>query len=445
VSDLPVATVMALGGFGLGLAFGWTAQRTHFCTMGAISDLMVMGDGRRMRAWMLAAAVAIIGTQALEGLGLVAVDKSVWRAGNPGWAGAILGGLMFGYGMTLAGGCGNKTLVRLGAGNLKSLVVALVMALFAYMTQRGLTAPVRVWLDGLSPDMNAYHLQGQGLAAILAHALGLDVGAARLGLVALVGGGLAVWCLKDRAFRASRHDMVAGLVIGLLVVAGWLVTGRLGADPFEPAPVTSISFVSPLGASLQYLMSFTGSDLDFGISLVGGVVAGSFLAARLGGRFALEGFTETPDMVRHLWGAALMGMGGVLAMGCTIGQGITGLATLSATAPLALMAILAGCALGLKRLEAGSWRGLLGALCLLAALPAQAQDMPLLAETCSACHGTDGHGSGAIPAIAGKPVAELRTALMEFNDGRREATVMDRIARGLSAPQIEELARVFGR
>ena len=362
MAELAITTIVGTGAFVVGSVFGWTAQKTNFCTMGAISDIVFMGDWRRFRAWMLAVAVAVIGTQALQMTGLVAVTKSIYLTPNLGWAGAVLGGLMFGFGMTLGGGCGNKTLVRLGGGNLKSLIVFLVLGFFAYMTLRGLIALPRLQLEASNLNLTAFGLASQGMPDLLAHVTGLSPVAARLALTVLLGGGLAVWCFKDAPFRRSNRDVIAGVVIGLLIVAGWAVTGILGNDEFDPVPVASFTFVAPMGGSLQYLMSFTGSTIDFGVATVGGVIVGAFLAAKAGGRFQVEGFADTADLIRHLVGAALMGVGGVLALGCTIGQGITGLSTLALSAPLALGGILLGGVLGLKFLAEGTLSGALKAV-----------------------------------------------------------------------------------
>ncbi|MDO8608359.1 MAG: YeeE/YedE family protein [Phaeospirillum sp.] len=362
MAELAITTIVGTGAFVVGSVFGWTAQKTNFCTMGAISDIVFMGDWRRFRAWMLAVAVAVIGTQALEMAGLVAIGKSIYLTPNLGWAGAVLGGLMFGFGMTLGGGCGNKTLVRIGGGNLKSVIVFLVLGFCSYMTLRGVIALGRIQLEASNLNLASFGLASQGMPDILARLTGLSAGTARLALTALVGGGLAAWCFKDAEFRGSGRDVTGGAVIGLLVVAGWAVSGILGNDEFDPAPVTSFSFVAPIGGSLQYLMSFTGATIDFGIAAVGGVIFGSFLAAKAGGDFQVEAFTDADDLIRHLVGAALMGVGGVLALGCTIGQGITGMSTLALSAPIALGAILFGGVLGMKFLEEGSLSGALKAV-----------------------------------------------------------------------------------
>ncbi|MCC6776523.1 MAG: YeeE/YedE family protein [Hyphomicrobiales bacterium] len=358
MGELATTTIVGIGGFAVGLAFGATVQRTNFCTMGAISDLVLMGDGRRFRAWVLAMAVAIIGSQALHFAGLIDLDKSIYLTANLGWLGAIIGGVMFGFGMTLAGGCGSKTMARLGAGNLKSLVVALVLGMVAYMTLRGLLALARVQLEAASNvDLKARGLDNQNIGEMAGALLGWPGSTIRLIAAVALAAAFLVFCFKDADFRRSATNVAAGLIIGLIPVAGWAVTGILGADDFNPTPLTSVTFVAPVGESLQYLMTFTGSTINFGIAVIGGVVVGSFLMAVATGTFQIEGFTHRDDLVRHIVGGALMGAGGVLALGCTIGQGITGMSTLALGSLLAWLSIIAGGYLGVKYLEEGSLGG----------------------------------------------------------------------------------------
>jgi uncharacterized membrane protein YedE/YeeE len=358
MAELPITTVVGGAAFLAGMALGATAQRTNFCTMGALSDIVFMGDWRRFRSWMLAVAVAIIATQGLQAAGLLTIGKSIYLTKSFGWAGAILGGLMFGFGMTMGGGCGNKTLVRIGGGNLKSLVVALVLGVFAYMTLRGLIGIVRVnYVDSLNLDLGKFGLATQGLDEMLARATGLAAGTARWVAALTIGGGLIAFSFKDPEFRGSPRDIIAGVLIGLLVTGGWYITGVLGNDEFDPVALASFTFVAPTGESIQYLMTFTGSTINFGIAAVGGVICGSFLMSLATRSFHLEAFSDANDMLRHLFGAALMGVGGVLALGCTIGQGLTGVSTLALGSWLALGSILAGGVLGLKYLEEGSLTG----------------------------------------------------------------------------------------
>lgn len=357
MQELAIHQTVALWAFAAGIAFGAVAQRTNFCTMGALSDIVFLGSYSRMRAWLLAIAVAIAGSQALQAAGLVDLGKSIYLTPTLGWVGAILGGLMFGFGMTIAGGCGNRTLVRLGAGNLKSLFVFLILGLFAYMTLRGLTGAMRVAaIEPFAADLRKLGMATQGLPELAAKA---GIGRATIPVASVLA--LAVYCFKDAAFRKSPRDVFAGFAIGLIVTAGWAITGIVGNDDFDPTQLASFTFVAPIGETLVYAMTWTGSKISFGIAAVLGVVVGAFGAAKASGEFRVESFTDANDMLRHLAGAALMGTGGVLALGCTIGQGITGMSTLAAGSLIALVSILAGGLLGFRYLEEGTLAGALKA------------------------------------------------------------------------------------
>jgi hypothetical protein len=327
---------------------GGVAAATSFCTFGGVVDWVRRHDTRRARAWALATATAVAVAQAAEASGTVALGTSFQRAPTLFWLGALLGGALFGWGMTLTGGCGLRLLVRLGGGSLRALVALLALGLAAYATQRGLVAPLRLWLEAHTGwDLAALSAQGQGLTDLAAAAglprqtvLPLLAGAAVLGL----GG----WALADAGFRASPRHWVSGLVVGLTVGAGWLVSGVAGADEFEPQPLRSVSYAAPVGATLAYAMTATGASIDFAVASVVGTALGAALAFRLGAGYA-EGPTGSRELNRHLAGGTLMGIGGVLAGGCTIGQGITGLSTLSLGAVLATAAIVAASATALVR------------------------------------------------------------------------------------------------
>ncbi len=362
MEDMPIGTVVALLGFGLGGIFGATAQRTNFCTMGAISDMVFMGNWNRFRAWMLAIATAMLVSQGMFALEVVDLTESIYLTTNLGWLGAILGGLMFGFGMTLGGGCGNKTLVRLGAGNLKSLVVAIVLGIFAYMTLRGLIGLGRVELEAATNIDLSGSFDSQGIPDLLAGLTGASADIIRWVATLVLAGALFVFCFKDAEFRASRRDTAAGLIIGLLIPAAWYATGVIGYDDFEPTQLASFTFVNPTGESLVYLMTFSGATINFGIATVGGVIVGSFVMAMATRTFSIESFTDASDMIRHLIGGALMGTGGILALGCTIGQGITGVSTLAIGSLIALVSIIAGGICGMKYLEEGSFGGALTAM-----------------------------------------------------------------------------------
>lgn len=363
MEELPITTLIGSAGFAAGIVFGATANKTNFCTMGALSDIVFMGDYTRFRAWLLAIAVAILASQALHMMEIVNLYDSIYLTSNLGWLGAIIGGLMFGFGMTMAGGCANKNLVRIGGGNLKSIIVILVMGIFAYMTLRGLIGLARIELENFSNiDLTGMGLESQGMIDILEAALGSEPGSLRAIFVAVFGLALLVYCFKDSDFRSSPLNMIGGLIVGLMVPLGWYITGVLGYDEFEPVPLFSFTFVSPAGESIQYLMTYTGATINFGIATVGGVIVGSFLMAIATGSFHIEAFTDTGDMKRHLFGAAIMGIGGVVSLGCTVGQGITGMSTLALGSLIALLSIILGGIIGLKYMEEGSLGGALKGL-----------------------------------------------------------------------------------
>lgn len=328
--------LVVLAGLLAGAAFGGTVQRTNFCTMGAISDIVLFADWRRMRAWLLAIAIALLATQALAVLGMVDLHRSAYLDAAPVWPAVVLGGLLFGFGMTQTGGCVSKNLVRLGGGNLKSLVVLAVFAVVALLTTLIVT----------SPEATPALPQASGASAV-----------ARVTTAILAGGALLLFCLKDGGFRRSRRDLGAGLVLGALVAVLWLVPA-LGATA-QPA---LLNFVAPVSEAARGLVDAATGGLGFGVAAMIGAVAGAFVAARASGTFRTERFAGRDDVFRHLVGAALMGAGGALAMGCTIGHGITGLSTLAVPSILAFFALIAGGLAGVRYLEHGSVRGLVRAL-----------------------------------------------------------------------------------
>jgi len=345
----PVYKVAMLS-FLVGIVFGAVVNKTNFCTMGAVSDWVNMGNKGRLRAWFLAIGIAILATQAMQFSGLIDIGESIYLTPNFGWLGYLVGGFLFGVGMTLASGCVNRTLVRVGGGNLKSVVVLIIIAVTAYMTMRGLLALVKTNVfDVTNVDLSAHEVSNQGIGTLLGSLIGADDPALVQKIVtALFAGGLIVYSLKGRELRGSFNNILAGVVIGLAIPAGWYITGVVGFDDFEPVRMESFTFTGPAGDGLMYLLTFTGSTINFGIAAVFGVILGSFLYGVLSRSFRLESFVDRTDMLRHMLGAALMGFGGVLALGCTIGQGITGMSTLALGSLMALASIIFGSAFTMK-------------------------------------------------------------------------------------------------
>jgi len=255
----------------------------------------------------------------------------------------FLGGLLFGYGMVLSNGCGSRALVLLGRGNLRSFVVVVVLAIAAQMTLKGLIAPARIALVQASQAT----VNVNSLPSLLAM-FGPAEALARAMAAAVIVVALILFAFAHPAFRRSPGQIAAGVIVGLLVAGGWFVTGYLGADDFNPVPVTSLTFIAPIADSLQYAMLSTGLTLNFGIATVTGVFAGSLATALATGRFHLEGYSSPSHMLRSAGGAALMGTGGVMAFGCSIGQGLTGVSTLALGSFVAVAGILLGATAGLR-------------------------------------------------------------------------------------------------
>jgi uncharacterized membrane protein YedE/YeeE len=278
------------------------------------------------------------------------MSQAIYLSPNLGWLGHLVGGLLFGIGMTLASGCGQRTLVRVGGGNLKSLVVFLLLGLTAYMTMRGLLALVRVNVfETTNMGLAANGMSDQGIGTMIAALTGIDnVQAINWATTIVLGGGMVVFAFAAKSFRHSFDNILAGIVIGLLIPAGWYVTGVVGFDDFDPVRFESFTFVAPSGESLMYLLTFTGSTIGFGVAAVGGVIAGAFIYSVVSGNFRVETFTDKSDMLRHIAGGIAMGFGGVLALGCTIGQGVTGMSTLAIGSLLTLVSIIFGSALTMK-------------------------------------------------------------------------------------------------
>ncbi|TAG24606.1 MAG: YeeE/YedE family protein [Burkholderiales bacterium] len=358
-SDLSsLSAQVLLASFALSFIFGVIAQRTHFCTMGAVSDIVNMGDWQRMRQWALAAGVAMLGFGALVYLGKVDPSKTLYAGSRVLWLSAIVGGLFFGFGMVLASGCGSKTLVRIGGGSLKSMVVFLVMGIAAFATLKGLPAIIRV----ATVDQAA--INSVAISALFMPATGLfgiKLQLAQLLMACVVGGGLIVWALLSQDFR-SFDNLLAGLGIGGVITAMWWASGSLGFVAEHPETLQeafvatnsgraeALSFVAPVAYTLDWFMFFSDKSkvLTLGIASVFGVIAGSAVMAFVSKSFRWEGFGGTEDVANHLVGAALMGIGGVTAMGCTVGQGLSGISTLSTMSFIAVAAIIAGAVLAFK-------------------------------------------------------------------------------------------------
>jgi uncharacterized membrane protein YedE/YeeE len=346
-----IAPYVTGGAFLLAFVFGAVANKTDFCTMGAVSDWVNMGDFNRMRMWLLAIGVAVLASSGLHLAGAIDLSKSIYPGPNFTWLSYIVGGFLFGIGMTLGSGCGSKTLIRIGGGNLKSVIVYVFLGIAAYMTLRGILGAFRV---GVLEKFTLILPQGQDLPSLL--------GLGRAVLAVIVGAAIVGFVYASREFRGNLNYTLGGVVTGLVVAGGWYVSGHMGRIAEDPntlqeafvatntGRMESFSFVAPLAYTLDYLMFWTDKSriVTYGIASVAGVIAGSAAYALATGKFRWEGFRDAEDTAMHILGGILMGFGGICALGCTIGQGITGFSTLALGSILTFVSIIAGAAATMK-------------------------------------------------------------------------------------------------
>ena len=348
--DMPISTQVAIVGFLIGVLFGIIAHRTRFCTMGGLYDIHAEGNWLRFRAWILAAATAIIATQAMQYMGWLDLSKSFFLAPTVNWASLLLGGFVFGIGMVLASGCGMRMLVRMGTGDLRAFIVVLIVGVTGYMTLRGILSILRTSLnDAFSLNVTELGYKTPSLADILQVSMGLSPQNALLTASAGLAGLMLLFCFLSYSFRRSFRHIFAGLAIGLLAASAWWATGVIGNDEFDPVPVVGLSFIAPTGNMIQYLMTYTGATITFSIASVMGVIAGAFISALLTFRnngiaqpFGFARFESGRDLARHILGGTLMGVGAVMALGCTVGQSVTGVSTLAVSSLAVFAAIILG-------------------------------------------------------------------------------------------------------
>lgn len=339
-----VALIGLLGGICLGLA----ARLGRFCTLGAIEDALYGADDTRLRMWGIAIGVAILGSFSLISSGHLTPTDTIYLAFAFQPVSALIGGLMFGYGMALAGNCGYGALARLGGGDLRSFVIVLVMGLAAFATISGPLAWLRVAVLPQKPAGGTPPGMAHGLAA----AFNLPVGAMgiAIGLFVLA---IALWPAR---IRAQPVPIIWGTVVGLSVVSGWAGTQWIATQGFDQLPVVSHTFAAPLGETMLYAMIASGQPLSFGVGSVAGVCLGAVIGSLFKGQFRWEACEDPRELRRQILGAVLMGVGAVLALGCSVGQGLSAISVLAFSAPVAMTGIFLGAAVGLRQLITGFTR-----------------------------------------------------------------------------------------
>lgn len=345
LDTLGEANTVALIGLAGGLMLGLAARLGRFCTLGAIEDLLYSSDDRRMRMWGIAISTAIIGTHLAMSAGLLNGAETVYldRVWNP--AGSIIGGLLFGYGMALSGNCGYGALARLGGGDFRAFLIVIVMGLSAYFVLSGPLAHARVWLFPV--QTGAAH--PQGFSQLFEHIWGIP--AAVSGVV--IGGSILLISLANGRMLRSPSHVFWGFVVGAAIVSGWVGTYWVASVGFDAEPIETHSFSGPVGDTIYYAMTASGNTLSFSVGSVVGVVVAAWIGSLAKGHFRWEACDDPRELKRQLLGASLMGPGAIVAVGCSVGQGISAFSVLAYSAPLTFAAILFGASLGLRQLILG--------------------------------------------------------------------------------------------
>lgn len=345
IDSIPESVLMALVGLFGGLLLGLAARIGRFCTLGAIEDLYYGENPLRLRMWGIAIGIAVFGTFALAAVGMLDLEQTLYLSRHWNPLESIVGGLIFGYGMALAGNCGYGALARVGGGDLRSLLIVLVMGLAAYVSLGGPLSSLRIWLFGSTePAQNV-----STFAHLSADIAGLPLETAGMA----IGSAILVLTLLNRSLWASSGHIVWGAVAGLAVVSGWAGTYWIAQNGFDATPVVSHTFSAPIGETMLYLMTSSGNTLSFGTGSVMGVLIGAVLGSLYKGHFRWEACDDPRELRRQILGAALMGIGAVVAVGCSIGQGLSAFSVLSYSAPLTLISIMGGAAIGLRQLILG--------------------------------------------------------------------------------------------
>jgi uncharacterized membrane protein YedE/YeeE len=338
-------TLVALFGLASGILLGLAARLGRFCTLGAIEDLLYGGSSLRMRMWILAIGVAVMGTFALSGAGMMETERSFYLSIRWMPLASILGGLMFGYGMALAGNCGYGCIARLGGGDFRAFVIVVVMGISAYVVLHGPLAYLRNWAF-MQQDVT-------GLPPGLVHLVSSQTGLPLVPLGIAIGALITLGALASRDFISAPKSIFWAAIVGLAITAGWAGSHWVATTGFTAMPVVSHSFSAPVGETLLYFMTASARVPTFAVGSVAGVATGAFIGSLIKGHFRWEACEDPRELRRQMTGAAIMGAGAVLAMGCTVGQGLSAFSVLAYSAPVTFLAIIAGAALGLRQLIEG--------------------------------------------------------------------------------------------
>jgi len=337
---------LPLAGVAVGVALGFVARVNVFCTLSAFEKAWYSSDGSGLRTWAFAALIAALFSQIAIQTGFVDLTSSFYLTTNLALGAHIVGGLLFGIGMALVGTCGFGALIRLGGGSLKGFVAFLVIGITALATSRGLLSPIRTFIEeNFSVDLG--FAADQSIPTLVSAGVGTWAAIPTIALLIAVG---AIWIFKSKDFRQNAKGQLTGLTVGVAIAAGWIITAYFQQQSFSPVQLESASFVLPLGDGILQFVANTGVGPDYGVGLVFGTILGAALGALKQKSVRWEACDDARELGRHITGAALMGFGGVLALGCTIGQGLSAASLMTISAPIVIISIAVGARIGLAYL-----------------------------------------------------------------------------------------------
>jgi uncharacterized membrane protein YedE/YeeE len=341
---LPFGAQAALVGLFGGVILGLAGRMGYFCSLGALETAVYGHDQTRLRMWGMALGTAIIGVFTLNAAGIFDFSQSFYHQVKWNPLASIFGGLLFGYGMAMAGNCGYSALTRFGGGDLRALVVLVVMAIFSFITLNGPLAAPRLLLIPEEPSEEI---------SSIAYTLGEITGIAPFAIALAFATVLILWALSYEKLRNNPEQIFWSVAVGFAITFGFWGTSFLNDSSFGEVMVESYTFTAPLGRTLIWLMTSSAGGLVFSVGSVLGVITGAFIGSSIKRDFKWEACEDPRELGRQVGGAALMGIGGVTALGCSVGQGLSAFSTLAYSGPVTLAAIAAGGLIGLRHLIHG--------------------------------------------------------------------------------------------
>jgi len=364
LSNFDEIEVLFISIFILSILFGALARKTDFCPLGGIADVVHSRNTGRLSMYFFAIAIAMFGVTILEAIEIFSVDSTVppYRMSQFRWPAYLVGGLFFGIGMTLCRGCGMKSILNLGGGNLKTLVSITAMGLAAVMMlyyESFFNDYFLSWVLPVTPNFEDYGILQQDLGTISSVIFGVDVATMRIIIGLLTSFIILYFVFSSKDFLARKDNVIGGFAVGALIaVAFYISGGPIGelaneASDFSDMPqngmgTQSYTFIRPMGDLLYIAANPEWYLLTFGLVAFLGVGTGSVLISILTSRFQIVWFSSFKELLRYVIGGIMVGIGGILGMGCTLGQGIAGTSTLSLGSFVDLFALMVGAYFGIR-------------------------------------------------------------------------------------------------